>query len=114
MTNEELKDIVGVPFTEVGFDAISPALEEIDQWLDRFKLWGINNIGVDLRDFEIQGILTTPAATPFPFVSAGPQIVFRHKSTGKSSIHQAYPPPMGRQSPMFHFATAAVLVQLAQ
>lgn len=113
MTNEEIKDeLNGVPYQEVGLDAISPALEDIQAWLDRITPWGLNPGRVSVRDFEIAGVLTTPAATPFLFVQAGPQILFKHKSTGKTSIHQAYPPPM-RNSSFFHYATANALVALA-
>lgn len=113
MSHDEIKDIVITPFEEITLDAISPALEDIQGWLERFKLWGLNPGNVSLVNFEVAGILSVPAATPFPFISAGPQIVFRHKGTGKASVHQAYP-PMGVRGSMFHYATAGTLVSLAQ
>lgn len=113
MKQEELQEIMGVPFEEVTLDAVSPALFDIEEWLEQIRHWGLNPGNVSLRDFEVAAVLTTPAPTPFPFISAGPQLVFRSKKTGAVSVHSAYPPARGRQLPMFHFATANALVGLS-
>ena len=111
LTREQITKHVRFAFNDVALADVGEALDQVDSFLERFESWGLNPDKVRVSDFEIGAYLPIPANTPFPFVSAGPLLVFVKGGIALAGI-QAFP-PRGRHMPMFHFPTANSLVDLA-
>ena len=106
----ELKDIDGVngQISTVIPDNQAPVEEliSVEEYLNKFKLWGINPKGVSVGDFLFQFYVGTWSPVPGFISPTHVYFAVKHKNTGKSQGGFG----VGVRS---HYATANSLVALA-
>jgi len=105
----ELKDIDGVNQVEFVIpDSQAPAEElvDVEAYLQKFQLWGLNPKGVKVSDFNFQFYVNKYSPVPGFFSPTYVYFAVKHKATGKSQGGFG----VGVRS---HYATASVLTALA-